>query len=101
MVAIATLIMVSISAGSDKQIYWSPYQKLALAKLPFDYFQAPGYQLQVNNVGYMGLLDLSKNFQNSLSKKLESETVPENFDIRFSNQYDLPYKIKTNSQKFL
>ena len=101
MVAIATLIMAGISAGSDKQIYWSPYQKLALAKLPFDYFQAPGYQLQVNNVGYMGLLDLSKNFQNSLSKKLESETVPENFDIRFSNQYDLPYKIKTNSQKVL
>lgn len=101
LVAIVTLVIAGISQASDKQIYWSQYQKLALIKLPSDYFQAPGYQLQVNNVGYMGLLDLSKNFQTSLAKKLESETVPENFDIRFSNQYDLPYRIKANSQNVL
>lgn len=101
LVMIATLVMAGISAGPDKQVYWSPYQKLALIKLPSDYFQAPGYQLQINNVGYMGLLDLSKDFHTSLAKKLESEIVPENFDIRFSNQYDLPYRVKANSQNIL
>lgn len=51
LILISSLIMAGVSSPADKQIYWSPYQKLSLIKLPSDYFKAPGYQLEVNNVG--------------------------------------------------
>jgi spermidine synthase len=101
LILISSLIMAGVSSPADKQIYWSPYQKLSLIKLPSDYFKAPGYQLEVNNVGFMGLLDLSADFKKSLIKKLESEKTVENFDIQFSNQYDLPYKLKVNPKNVL
>lgn len=74
---------------------WSPYQKLELypQKMPNTNIQR-GYLLNVNNVGYMGMLDLS----DKMMRK-----YPTIFDIslrRFS-QYDIPYLLKKNPEDVL
>ncbi len=49
----------------------------------------------------MGLLDLSESYKSNLKKKLKDETTFDNFDFKFSNQYDLPFLIKDDCQDVL
>lgn len=83
--------------NTEKQNIWSPYQKLTLVALAKNEFMPDGYLLQVNNVGYMGLLNLSDDYNKSIIKKITNQKLPDDFDIRFENQYDLPYIIKPES----
>lgn len=80
---------------------WSPYQKLNLTSLPKNSTQANGYLLKVNNVGYMGLLDLSSGYRQSLETKLKETKLPDDFDFRFTNQYDLPFLINPGAEEVL
>lgn len=97
-----TITIVVLASNSQLQkTIWSPYQKLTLFELPHNQLQPFGYLLQVNNVGYMGLLDLSDQYKTKLTKKIKNEKLPNTFDMRFANQYDLPYIMKRDSKNVL
>lgn len=82
--------------------FWSPYQKLTLSHIYGQKeHQAEGWYLEVNNVGYMGLLDLSKK---AIAERFQTlaqffKNNPEDFP--FANQYDLPYQLLPDSQNVL
>ena len=82
MASILILLVVGISSPNLLTM-WSPYQKLDVA--PNQVFGLPnGFVVNVNNVGYMSLLNLSDDFINKspLIYKLS---------LRKFSQYDLPY----------
>ena len=47
---------------TSKDVVWSPYQKLSITELPANPIFPDGVMLNVNNVGYMGLLNLSEEY---------------------------------------
>ncbi|MEA3297864.1 MAG: hypothetical protein U9R56_08375 [candidate division Zixibacteria bacterium] len=84
------------SDGQDRiRTVWSPYQKLELYPL---LYSKPvidrGYMINVNNVGYMSLLDLSDRFVR------EHPTVFSLSERRLS-QYDIPYQFKKDAERAL
>lgn len=82
--------------------YWSPYQKLTLSSVKKQYpFQAGGWFLEVNNVGYMGLLGLSPDKVQPAIKMIvgDSGRIPE--DLKYLNQYDLPFYFKKDAKSVL
>ena len=98
---ISLLLVGGYYEKEKSQTIWSPYQKLTLLLEPKNDLQAQGYTLQVNNVGYMGLLDLSDEYTEKLAEKLKGQKLPELFDIRFMNQYNLPFLIKPKNSNVL
>ena len=84
--------------------FWSPYQKLTLSiiqdKNPH---RAQGWYLEVNNVGYMGLLDLSAYAVEQRLPAIETWLKDKKrlADLPFINQYDLPYKFKPEAKQVL
>ncbi|MCR4280033.1 MAG: hypothetical protein NUV82_01250 [Candidatus Komeilibacteria bacterium] len=79
---------------------WSPYQKLSIFALPERELQPPGYMLQVNNVGYMGLLDLSNDYKDTLRQKLSRYNVSPTL-LKYGDQYELPFVLKPDSSRVL
>ncbi len=74
---------------------WSPYQKLELyPQFLLNSDIQRGYLLNVNNVGYMSMLDLSDSIM------LEHPNVF-SIDQRSFSQYDLPYLLKKNPDNVL
>ena len=97
-----TLLIVFFNfLATDNITVWSPYQKLTLISQPATDLKAPEYLLQVNNVGYMGLLDLSDSYKNKLREKLSSLNLATSSDLKFSDQYTLPFIFKPNSENVL
>lgn len=98
---ITPFLLVSL-LGTSNQV-WSPYQKLELVDLPANPLLPSGKMLNVNNIGYMGLLDLSKEYQESMPEKLANLGIKtaDLGDLGFRNQYDIPYKLHKNPQKVL
>jgi len=72
---------------------WSPYQKLELKELVAGGMDR-GFLLNVNNVGYMALLDLSDDFVRKWPDKLDPAR-------RAFGQYDIPYRIQENARDVL
>ncbi len=58
---------------------WSPYQKLDV----FESHLKNGYNIVVNNTGYMTIFDISEDFTNN--------NLPDLKEIRKLNQYEIPY----------
>lgn len=76
--------------------FWSPYQKLTLSLINKTKIeQPPGYYLEVNNVGYMGLLNLGPQHQATVSAYRQTN------DVLFEDQYLIPYRFKPNPQNVL
>ncbi|PIS09695.1 hypothetical protein COT75_00670 [Candidatus Beckwithbacteria bacterium CG10_big_fil_rev_8_21_14_0_10_34_10] len=98
LIFIFNFVLIVIFLTNLKNTIWSPYQKLAFFEYPPNIYQMTGYQIQVNNVGYMGLLDLSKEHRNNLEKTLDKQSALENFNLRFSNQYDWPFLLKPEAK---
>lgn len=97
-----SLIFISVYYDRTKNpTVWSPYQKLTLITLPKAELQPEGYLLQVNNVGYMGLLNLSDSYKKEVQEKLKNIKLPAGIDLRFSDQYALPFIFKPESQSAL
>lgn len=93
--AVISLVFILVFLFTNQTgAYWSPYQKLSLVPLSEQNLRPSGYMLKVNNVGYMGLLDLSKDYQSYVKKTLKDEKLPDGFSLEFANQYDLPYILK-------
>lgn len=86
---------------TENPTVWSPYQKLTLVPVPGTEVQRPGYMLQVNNVQYMRLLDLSDAYKADLKEKLKGTKLPPNISLDFGDQYALPFQLKPGSQSAL
>lgn len=80
---------------------WSPYQKLSLYEYPKNDLTHSGYLLNVNGVTYMGFFDLSDERRVKIEKKVKESQMPDTFDVRFADQYRLPYLIKPDIQDAL
>jgi len=86
---------------------WSPYQKLTLQKFPEQKLRPSGYILRVNNIGYMGLLDISNGYKKSVTEEFakNKDAYEKEFgqplDIKFLDQYSLPFILKNNAQNIL
>jgi hypothetical protein len=99
-IIIFTIAVSSIALLPDKDddqvsTMWSPYQKLELHQMEKSATGVSrGYLLNVNNVGYMTMLDLSDRFMTSF---------PGIFDLddRSLSQYDLPYRFRSNVKNAL
>lgn len=106
------VLLVTLSYVMPKKAYqpyeqpvdfWSPYQKLTLSYLiKEEAYQAGGWFLEVNNQAYMGLLDLSDEKRMSASAYLIKEKYQEYpEDVKFIDQYVLPYEFVGESEKVL
>lgn len=98
-VVVATIATVVPKEKLESFTYWSPYQKLTLSAAEKDPSernpQPEGWYLEVNNVGYMALLNISKDYQRIAKEKLQelySDQSP--IDTQFSDSYSLPFKFK-------
>ena len=91
---------------SQNIIYWSPYQKLSLSpilkSIANNNPQPEGWYLEVNNVGYMSLLDLSDKYQASAEAQInELYNRKQEIDFRYGDHYALPFKFKPKARKVL
>jgi spermidine synthase len=88
--------------GSRPVTYWSPYQKLSLGLLQqVKPYQAEGWKLEVNNVNYMALLDLSEEEFLKREEAVEKHLGDEYKEIEFLNQYSLPFRFKSKPKDVL
>ncbi len=107
-IAVATIAFIVPKSLPEKfrATYWSPYQKLTLSASEKDpserHPQPEGWYLEVNNVGYMALLNISNDYKNKAKEeltKLYGNNTP--IDTNFSDNYSLPYKFKPLPQDVL
>jgi spermine/spermidine synthase len=91
--AAAIIVMVLAPGENSQRTLWSPYQKLELKRLVAGGIDR-GYLLNVNNVGYMALLNLSDAFIAQWPDKLDASR-------RAFGQYDLPYRIQKGARDVL
>ncbi|MCX6816276.1 MAG: hypothetical protein NTZ93_00140 [Candidatus Beckwithbacteria bacterium] len=94
---ILSIIVISFNLVNSTNTTWSPYQKLDLQPIP----NSADYFLQVNNVGYMGLLDLSDNRRQALINQVGPNQLPPDFSTQFNNQYQLPFVFKPQPSSVL
>ena len=80
---------------------WSPYQKLSLYEYPKNDFSRSEYILNVNGVTFMGFFDFSGERRAWIEKKVQELPMPDAYDVRFADQYRLPYLIKPDIQDVL
>ncbi len=86
---------------------WSPYQKLTLAPYPnlegtdpFKTINFTGYNMKVNNVGFMDLINLSDSFI-KLAKDVMKHPVYQNQVIGKLNRFNLAFYLKPNTKSAL
>ncbi|MBI5356683.1 hypothetical protein HZB78_03645 [Candidatus Collierbacteria bacterium] len=99
-VAVATIALTIPKTANQPYegptTFWSPYQKLTLSLINKTKIQQPpGYYLEVNNVGYMGLLNLGPDHQATVS------AWAKNNDVLFQDQYLIPYRFKPDPENVL
>jgi hypothetical protein len=90
----AALILLVVGFAPPRLIsLWSPYQKLEV-RPNFSQGIRNGYVVNVNNVGYMTLLDLSDHF-------IKNYPGPCDPKLRAFSQYDLPYAFAEKNPRVL
>jgi hypothetical protein len=81
--------------------FWSPYQKLILSAIYGIKNKPGGWYLEVNNAGYMGLLDLSEKSFKEKKTYIQEAFWKSPQDIVYANQYNLPYIFKPAPENLL
>lgn len=104
-ILVVSVAYLSPKTESKNITYWSPYQKLTLSTAIYPQSETPrpgGWYLEVNNVGYMSLLDLGKIYKTDAEKTLD-KLYPDVWPInkQFSDHYLLPYQIKPDAKNVL
>ncbi|OGP64585.1 MAG: hypothetical protein A3K22_03255 [Deltaproteobacteria bacterium RBG_16_42_7] len=87
--------LMFIPSEKDHFAIWSPYQKLTVYQHSFQGI-SNGYAVQVNNVGYMSLFNISEEFIYKNFHKMPVLQAQRRF-----NQYELPYILKENANAVL
>lgn len=93
----ATIGLLLIPGEREKVVetVWSPYQKLVIREMVHEPTGVKrGYLLNVNDVGYMGLQDLSDTF-------VVANPSRYSLDSRRFSQYDIPYQFKPQADEVL
>lgn len=96
LITIAAMVpKIALQPYEGPTTFWSPYQKLTLSPIYPTKKQLPsGYYLEVNNAGYMGLLDLNDKHEATASAILVENRLALPSELPFLNQYTLPYRFK-------
>ena len=92
LIGLIALGWLSGKVPSSIEVVWSPYQKLALQKS--DPQQIGEYVINVNNVGYQTLIDLSE-------KKIASRSQKYPANMLGLSQYDIPFLLHPHPQTCL
>lgn len=98
MALLAVIVVASVFAGREKgaiEVTWSPYQKLTLWGPAYTENAPADLLINVNNVGYQGILDLS-------STRVLGDTTGR-FEAEFDgySQYDLPMRFHDRPRRVL
>ena len=95
MILVAGGLIFFLTNISDPERFavWSPYQKLTVSKRAYA-GTVNGYVIQVNNVNYMTMLDLSDDF-------FRKHAPGTNLDFKKYNQYELPYAFASRLDEIL
>lgn len=107
LMAMIVLITAAVGVGArDDSVdwlktVWSPYQKLSVYKYPKEDPTRSGYYINVNGATYMGLYDFSDSRRAWIEKKIKERPMPSGYDVRFADQYRLPYIMKPDAQNIL
>ncbi|MFC1722192.1 spermidine synthase [Patescibacteria group bacterium] len=99
MFVVLPLLFVYFLATKDTT--WSPYQKLSLEQLPDAPYFPDGEMLLVNNIGYMGLLDLSASHDEKLNAFIKNNNITVEGNLTYRNQYGIPYILNKNASEVL
>jgi len=97
MATVAVLLLLTIEKDTPSQLtFWSPYQKLQLSKVINNTLGAkiPYYQIQINSVTYMLILDLSEAQLERFPSVFRKEDAP-------YYPYDLPYRFHPRPKRVL
>ena len=92
---LALIVVLSWFAGqvpNALEVIWSPYQKLVVRAAQAKEFG--NYVINVNNVGYQGVLDLSDAYVSS-----NPETFPP--ELKGLSQYDIPFLLHPDPKSVL
>ncbi|HKM66444.1 MAG TPA: hypothetical protein VJX70_04695 [Candidatus Acidoferrum sp.] len=93
----ATLIvcvtLASLSSGGKGTVYWSPYQKLAIAPV-YDGNELISYELSTNDDWYQQIFNLSPAFVEQHPKIFKAESIE-------WNAYNLPYHFYPHPESVL
>ncbi len=93
----ATIGLLIVPGKGDEVVetVWSPYQKLVIREMVHTPTGVQrGFLLNVNDVGYMGLQDLSDTF-------IIAHPSLYNLESRRFSQYDIPYQFKPKADEVL
>ncbi len=94
-VLLISMAFFSIGEEDNTKTIWTPYQKLEIKTFIDKYTQINrGYTIDVNNVGYMTLLNLSDDF-------IASNPVYYSTELRRFSQYDIPYLFASGAEDIL
>lgn len=93
----AALLFIASSAlivpgMTSDVIFWSPYQKLGITKDTYSPVMPEQYTITVNDVGFMGLLDLSKQSTEMYDQTIRVQGAVSELAIRFQDLYRIPYR---------
>ena len=95
-IAVSVSLLVLLLTGilsPNALILWSPYQKLSVSSNVYKGIHN-GYTVEVNNTGYMGIMDLSESFIKQYPRRY-------NINQRKFNIYELPYQFVDNKDSAL
>ena len=87
-----TIALVILNIILSKNTLWSPYQKLTLFNYQKEGMSQRGYLLNVNNVGYMLLLNLSTTYRDGVFASYSNTELKNK--IQFMDHYTFPYFFK-------
>lgn len=80
---------------------WSPYQKLSVTQEYYNDVMPAQTTINVNGVGFMGLLDLSHaQMDDALLALRRKGTVPAT-ELAYENMYDIPFHIRPDAKDIL
>ncbi len=95
-----TLLCVLVSMPKTITV-WSPYQKLSVEAEKYNDIMPNQKTISVNNVGYMSILDLSKQNTDRYKIQLIAHNIVSPSEINFQNLYDVPYLLKPEARDAL
>lgn len=113
-VAVCLLVILNFIYKKEMEnkfakVLWTPYQKISLYPLqPFDKQKNPfeerletGYEMNVNNVGFMELLNLSDQFRTEHPVFFTNSAHYTPHQDKEMGLYDFPYYLKPDPKKVL
>ncbi len=98
LVVASVLIVPGVTSDG---IFWSPYQKLGVTKDIYSPVMPKQYTITVNDVGFMGLLDLSKQRTEMYDRSLREQGTVSELAVRFQDLYSVPYRFIPRPQNVL